>query len=119
MWDFNIYTDNYLSARRPDIVVIDKSQKLVQIIDVAVPMDSNASAKEVEKIDKYKDLSLELTSLWKMKCTVIPLVIGSLGCITSMLETYLQKFMILEFCNVELLQQTAVLGSSYIFCTYL
>ena len=82
------YTNHYLSAWCPDIVVIDKCQKLVQIIDVAVPMDSNVFAKEIEKIDKYKDLSLELTSLWKMKCTVIPLVIGSLGCITSMSETY-------------------------------
>ena len=42
----------------------------------AVPMDSNVAAKEIEKIGKYayKNLSLELTSLWKMKCTVIPLV---------------------------------------------
>ena len=39
-------------------MVIDKSQKLVQITDVAVPMDSNVSAKEIKKIDKYKDLSL-------------------------------------------------------------
>ena len=42
-------------------MVIHKCQKLVQIIDVAVPMDnSNVSAKEIEKIDKYKDLSLEV-----------------------------------------------------------
>ena len=93
-------------------MVIDKSQKLVQITDVAVPMDSNVSAKEIKKIDKYKDL-------WKMKCTVIPVVIISLGCITSMLETYLQKLMVHEFCTVELLQRTAVLGSSYILRRYL
>ena len=101
-------------------MVIAKSLKLVQIIDVAVPMDTNVSAKEIEKINKYKGLSFELTSLWKMKCkSVIPLVIGSLGCITSMLEIYLQKLMVHEFCNVELLQQTAVLGSSYILRRYL
>ena len=70
-------------------MVIDKCQKMVQIIDVVVPLDNNVSAKEIEKIEKYKDLSIELMSLWKMKCDVIPLVIGSLGCITSMLEAYL------------------------------
>jgi len=102
--DFNIYSDHHLSAQCPDIVGIDKCQKLVQIIDAAVPMNSNVCAKEIEKIDKYKDLSLEMISLWKMKCTVILLVIGSLDCITSMLETYLQKLMVHEFCNVELLQ---------------
>ena len=71
---------------------------------VSVPFDSYVSAKEIDKIDKYKDLSLELTSLWKMKCTVIPPVIDSLGCIASMLESYLQRLMAYKFCTVELLQ---------------
>jgi len=119
LWDFDIYTDRYLTARRPDIVVIDKCQKLVQIIDVAVPLDSNVSAKEVEKIEKYKDLSVELTALWNMKCEVIPLVIGSLGCITRMLENYLQRLTINKFCTLEMLQRTAVLGSSFILRRYL
>ena len=34
--------------------------------DVAVPSDCNVSAKEIEKIEKYKDLSIELTSLWNI-----------------------------------------------------
>ena len=50
LWDFNIYTDRFLTARRPDIVVVNKHQKLVQIIDVAVPSDCNVSMKENEKI---------------------------------------------------------------------
>jgi len=78
LWEFNIYTDRFLSVRHPDIVVIDKCEKMVKIIDVAVPLDSNVSTKEMEEIEKYKDLSLELSSLWKMKCEVVPLVIGSL-----------------------------------------
>jgi len=43
--------------------------------------------------------------------------IGSLGCITSVLETYLRRLMVHKFWTVELLQQTAVLGSSYILIT--
>ena len=58
-----------------------------------------------------KDLSIELTYPWKMKCEVIPLVIGNLGCITS---TLLQRLTINKFCTLELLQRTAILGSSYI-----
>jgi len=45
-------------------VVIDKFQKLVQIIDVAI--DSNVSAKEIEKMT-YKNSSLEndlLVEVW-------------------------------------------------------
>ena len=72
MWDFNIYTDHVLVARCPDIVVIDKLHNLVQIVDVAVPSDYNVTMKETENIEKYKDLSVELSSLWKIKCEVVP-----------------------------------------------
>ena len=95
--DFNIYTDHYVAAWHPDIVIIDKCQKMVQIIGVAVPSDCNVSAKEIEKIEKHKDLSIELTSLWKMKCEVISLVIGSLGCIASMLEAYYRDSLLISF----------------------
>ena len=63
MWDFNIYTDHVLAARHPDIVVIDKHQKAVQIIDIAVLSDCNVTMNESEKIEKHKDLSVELSSL--------------------------------------------------------
>ena len=39
LWDFTIQTDHIISARRPDIVVIDKQKKKCQIIDVAIPVD--------------------------------------------------------------------------------
>ena len=103
LWDFNIFTDHHLTAWRPDITVIDKQAKTAQIIDVAVPADNNVSMKEKEKIDKCKDLCVELLSLWRVHCEVIPLVIGGLGCITNMLQSYLQRLKISPFCTVELL----------------
>jgi len=91
LWDFNIYTDHVLSAHRPDIVyiivVIDKCNNVVEIIDISVPADSNVSSKEAEKIEKYRDLAVELTSSWKMTCDVVPIVVGCLGCVNKMLET--------------------------------
>ena len=99
-----------MAARHPDIVVTDKQTKMAQIIDVAVPADNNVSTKENEKIEKYKDLCVELLSLWRVHCEVIPLFIGGLGCINNMLQGYLQRLNISDFCTVELFQQTAVLG---------
>ena len=61
--DFNIYTGHVLSACRPKIVMIDKHNNTLKIIDISVPADSNVSSKETEKIDKYRDLVIELTSL--------------------------------------------------------
>ena len=71
---------------------------------MAVPADNNASMKEKEKIDKYKDLCVEHLSLWRVHCEVIPLVIGGLGCVTNMLQGYLQRLNISDFCTIELLQ---------------
>ena len=51
-----------------------------------------------------------------MKCEVI--LLGH-GCVTAMLEVYLQRLTINQFCSLELLQCTAVLGSSFILCRYL
>ena len=54
-----------------------------------------------------------------MKCEVIPIVVGGLGCVAARLEMYLQKLAINQFCTLELLQQMAVLGSNHILRRYL
>jgi hypothetical protein len=47
-----------IPARRPDIVVLDKEERKLTIIDVAVPSDANIKDKEKEKITKYQEYSL-------------------------------------------------------------
>ena len=37
LWDFTIQCDRKIEARRPDIVFIDKKEREVVIIDVAIP----------------------------------------------------------------------------------
>ena len=55
--------------------MIDKNNNTVTIIDISVPADSNVSSKESEKIDKYRDLAIELTSLQNMTCDVVPILL--------------------------------------------
>ena len=40
LWDFSIQTDYVIEARRPDLVVVDKTERSCKIIDFAVPGDS-------------------------------------------------------------------------------
>ena len=47
MWDFTIQCDRTIEARRPDIVLVDKKNKEVIIIDIAVPGDSRVKEKEL------------------------------------------------------------------------
>ena len=37
LWNFSIRTDHHIEARRPDLVLVDKSTKSCHIIDVAIP----------------------------------------------------------------------------------
>ena len=48
--------NRHISARRPDIVNIDKNAKIASVIDIAVPAEHHVRDKEIEKIDKYQDL---------------------------------------------------------------
>ena len=63
LWDFTIQTDNEIKARRPDMIIKDKEQNTCIIIDFAVSYDTRIELKEKEKIEKYRDLAIELRRL--------------------------------------------------------
>ena len=66
LWDFNIQTDNPISARRPDLIIINKKKRTCKIVDYAVPADHRINQMECEKKNKYLDLARELKKLWNM-----------------------------------------------------
>ncbi len=82
LWDFDIQTDHRISARRPDLIIINKKKRICKIVDFAVPADNKINLKECEK-HNYLDLARELKKLWNMKVTIVPIVIGALGTITK------------------------------------
>ena len=60
MWDFTIQTDHVIQACRPDIIIKDNDMDHTWILDIAVPSDSRTAKKELEKAEKYQDLSSEI-----------------------------------------------------------
>ena len=60
LWDFNIHTDHQISARRSDLIIINKKKRICKICDFAVPADHRINMKESEKKDQYLDLAREL-----------------------------------------------------------
>ena len=72
-----------ISARRPDLIIINKKERTCRIEEFAVPADHVVKLKECEKRDKYLDFARELRKLWNMKVTIIPVVIGALGTVTK------------------------------------
>ena len=116
LWDFDIQTDHLISARRPDLIIINKKKKKkknCKVVDFAVPSDHRIKLKECEKRDKYFDLARELKKkLWSMKVTIIPIVIGSFDSVTKGLfkgREYLEVG-----CRVETIQTSALLKTARI-----
>ena len=86
LWDFSVQTDHEIESRRPDLLIIDKSEKNCQNIDVAIPEDGRVRAKEDEKVEKYQDLAREVRKMWGVTKKVIPIVVGALGTIPLRLK---------------------------------
>ena len=78
LWDFPIRTDRIIQANKSDIIMKYKQNKTCQL---SVRSDNNISAKEFEKLSKYKDLEIEIAKMWKMKTKTIPVIVGALGII--------------------------------------
>ena len=86
-----IQNDHLISARRSDQVLINKNKKENLLSNrFIVPEDHRVKIKENKKRDKYLDLDWELEKLRSMRVTVIPIVIGALGTVSSGLEKKLE-----------------------------
>ena len=66
-WDFEIQTGIQISARRPDLKIINQNDRNCRIVNFAVLDEHRVKLKECEKRDKYVDLARELKKLWNMK----------------------------------------------------
>ena len=113
LWDMAIQTDRVISARRPDIVIIDKKEKTTTLIDIAVPYDTRIEEKEIEKITKYQDLKIEIQRCWQTKTTVVPIVVGALGAMPKGLTENLKKLGC-ENLHPGLIQKSVLLGTAHI-----
>jgi hypothetical protein len=79
---------------------------------VAIPAVRNGIQKEAVKQLKYKGLCIEIQGMWKMKCTIIPIIIGATGIVTRSLRKNL--LVVLGKHTKDSLQKTAILGTSHI-----
>ena len=88
----NIQCDNVIVERRPDIAIVNKMEKSVIIIDVAVPGDKRIIDKGKEKTEKYQNLKREILRLWNLKkIDVIPVVLGAFRSVIKNFEKYVDK----------------------------
>ena len=64
------------------IIVINKQERICQIIEISIPDDQNEIQKEAEKYNKYKDVQIEIQRMWNIRIKIIPIVVGALGTVS-------------------------------------
>ena len=82
LWDFDIQTNHLISARRPDLMIINK-KRTCKFEDFDVPADHRIKLKESEKKDGYLDLAREWKKLRNMKVTIVPIVIDAFSTVSK------------------------------------
>lgn len=94
-WDRTILTDRTIQHNRPDITLIDKTNKNTFLIDLAIPNDTNTYTKEQEKIAKYTPLAIEVKELWnQQEVQIVPIVISATCITTNKFLKHLEKLKI-------------------------
>lgn len=63
--------------------MVDEHQKKAVVIHVAIPSDSNIRKMKHEKPEKYQGLKEELEKMWRVKATMVAVVKGALGAVTT------------------------------------
>ena len=70
---------------------IDKKEREVVIIDVAIPGDDRVKDKELEKLKKYQLLRDGIAKVWRIrKVIVVPVVIGALTAVSVNFKEYMK-----------------------------
>jgi hypothetical protein len=105
LWNQQIQTDRTIPNNKPDVIIRDNEKGTYMLIDVAISGDRNVIKKEVEKILKYKDLTIEIQRMWNVKTKVIPVIIGTFRKYVSNIPGKNE---------VKELQKTAILGTAHI-----
>ena len=96
--------------RRHGIIVIDKTSRECQFIEITCPLDWSILERENFKVDKYQDLGREVAKQWNVRPVVIPVVVGALGMVTNRLEGFIRKIGV--GVSVGLLQKACLLRTA-------
>ena len=86
LWDFEMQTDHLISARRPDLKIINKKKKKENPQNCrlcCLGWPQNKTWKNVKREISTLELARELKKLWNMRVTMIPIVIGTLDTVTK------------------------------------
>ena len=107
-----------VTALKPDIVIVNDKDKVVEIFELTVPFEGNIKARNTQKSNKYAHFATDIKS---HKATITAFEVGARGYLTSENEVRLKK--ICSFCEkgtkpkefLENISSLAITSSYFIF----
>jgi hypothetical protein len=94
---YNNNNNNNNNNNIPDILLYDKENKEVDLIDIAVPLSHNIQNVYAQKINKYAELATEIQQMWNVqKINIRPMVISATGIVPQHLKTQLSELEITQ-----------------------
>lgn len=118
-FDRAILTDKTTHFNRPDITLIDKTNKSAQIIDIAIPNTHNLQSTIAEKLSKYTDLKIEIARMWRLNSvTIVPIVLSTTGVIPKHLHQSIKTLELPPY-TYRILQKAAILNTCHIVRKFL
>ena len=73
--DTNICSESNIRYNKPDIIVFDKLNKLIRIIELGITNQDDLQAREVHKKQKYIELGNYLSATYRMKVEITPIAL--------------------------------------------
>ena len=66
LWDFKIQTDEHAKRNKSNLLIVNMKERSLKLAEIAIPMDENIAGEQIEKIENYGDLAIELKEIWSM-----------------------------------------------------
>lgn len=118
-WDRPIITDRTVDYNRPDLILIDKDSKKATIVDIGCPLTSNLQKTEIEKVNKYQNLAIELKHTWQLEeVKVVPIIISVTGIVSKSFSKHIEQLSLPKILLREI-QKAAILQTCHIVRKFL
>ena len=93
-WDWEHRMRTSCTARRPDLTLEDTEKKMILLVDMAFPNETNKDEKREEKMRKYQQICFELRELQQgFMVKFVPVIIRCLGGKAKQLENDVRKIL--------------------------
>lgn len=112
-WDRPIITDRSFQYNKPDIVMMDRVQSRVFLVDITIPCDENLVKAERDKFAKYLELADEVKDMWGVgSAEVIPIVLSTSGLVPTSLKQHLRRLELRDGPTTAAMQKAVLLDNA-------